>query len=156
VDRAVHEAKQHSEIADRKIEITMGDIPPVIVDTEQVGSALAAIVDNALNATDASKGQIQIHAAHDQYSQRVVLTIADNGCGMDEHTLKHAFDPFFSSRPAGRRRGMGLAKAMRWVESSGGSIRLESRPNQGTRSVILLPAAPITMPQRASESKTAT
>jgi signal transduction histidine kinase len=156
VDRAIHEAKQHTEIADRKLEITMGDVPPVVVDVEQVGQAVSAIVTNALGATDASAGQIQIHAAYDQYSQRVVLTIADNGCGMDEHTLKHAFDPFFSQRPAGRRRGMGLAKSMRWLESSGGSIRLESRPNQGTRSIILLPAAPIVLPTRANESKTAT
>ena len=59
---------------------------------------------------------------------------------MDEATLKRAFDPFFSSKPAGRRRGMGLPKALRWVESSGGSIRLESTPAQGTRAVVLLPA----------------
>jgi putative nucleotidyltransferase with HDIG domain len=156
VDRAIHEAKQHLEMADRKVEITMGDIPPVAVDPEQVGAALQAVVDNAINATDARTGQISVHAAYDQYSQRVVLAIADNGCGMDDHTLKHAFDPFFSSRPAGRRRGMGLAKAMRWIESSSGSIRLESRPNHGTRSVILLPAAPISMPVRASDAKTAT
>jgi signal transduction histidine kinase len=52
-----------------------------------------------------------------------------------------AFDPFYSNKPAGRRRGMGLAKAMRWVEGSGGSIRLESRVGQGTRALILLPAA---------------
>jgi signal transduction histidine kinase len=36
---------------------------------------------------------------------------------------------------------MGLAKALRWVEASGGSIRLESRPGQGTRTILLLPAA---------------
>lgn len=156
VDRAIHEAKQHLEIADRKVEITMGDIPPVVVDPEQVGSALQAVIDNAFNATDAKTGEISVHAAFDQYSQRVVLAIADNGCGMDDHTLKHAFDPFFSQRPAGRRRGMGLAKAMRWLESSGGSIRLESRVGHGTRSVILLPAAPIAMPERTNESKTAT
>jgi signal transduction histidine kinase len=59
---------------------------------------------------------------------------------MEEATQKRAFDPFFSVKPAGRRRGLGLAKALRWVESSGGSIRLESRPGQGTRSIILLPA----------------
>ena len=35
---------------------------------------------------------------------------------------------------------MGLAKALRWIEASGGSIRLESRSGQGTRGVILLPA----------------
>src|SRR4029077_5852026 len=86
------------------------------------------------------KARIEIGAAFDPYSQRVVLTIADNGCGMDETTLKRAFDPFFSSKPAGRRRGMGLPKALRWIESSGGSMRLESSPNQGTQAIVLLPA----------------
>jgi hypothetical protein len=60
---------------------------------------------------------------------------------MDENTAKRAFDPFFSVKPAGRRRGLGLAKAMRWIEASGGSIRLESHAGQGTRSIVLLPAA---------------
>jgi signal transduction histidine kinase len=60
---------------------------------------------------------------------------------MDEHVLRHAFDPFFSAKTAGRRQGMGLAKAMRWIEGSGGSMRIESQPNAGTRVIILLPAA---------------
>jgi signal transduction histidine kinase len=81
---------------------------------------------------------------------RVVLSVTDNGCGMDEHALKRAFDPFFSSRKAGRRRGMGLAKALRWVEASGGSIRLESRPGEGTRAVLLLPAAKPVAPEQAT------
>jgi signal transduction histidine kinase len=78
------------------------------------------------------------------------MSVNDNGCGMDEETLKRAFDPFFSSKPAGRRRGMGLAKALRWLEASGGSIRLESRVDKGTRTIVLLPAAVIeeSTPQR--------
>jgi signal transduction histidine kinase len=72
----------------------------------------------------------------------VVVTVTDNGPGMDEHTARRAFDPFFSSKSAGRRRGLGLAKALRWIEASAGSIRLESRPGQGTRAIILLPAIP--------------
>ena len=73
----------------------------------------------------------------------MAITVADNGCGMDEETLKRAFDPFFSQKPAGRRRGMGLAKALRWIESSGGTMRLESRVGKGTRGSILLPAIAI-------------
>src|SRR5207237_3848713 len=100
-------------------------------------------------ATHERTGRIDIEAAFDPYSQRVVLTIADNGHGMDEATLKRAFDPFFSSKPAGRRRGMGLAKALRWVEGSGGSIRLESRLGQGTRTIVLLPAVDVKGESRA-------
>jgi signal transduction histidine kinase len=71
---------------------------------------------------------------------------------MDEATLKRAFDPFFSCKPAGRRRGMGLAKALRWIESSGGSIRLESRLGQGTRAIVLLPASRSVRPPQTGSS----
>ena len=141
VGKAVQEAKQKNDVADRRLEVTMGDVPAVMVDPGQIAAALQEILDNALQATDPAKGHVSVHAAFDPYSSRVVLIVSDDGCGMDEETVKRAFDPFFSSKRAGRRRGMGLAKALRWVEASGGSIRLESRPGQGTRTVLLLPAA---------------
>jgi signal transduction histidine kinase len=140
VARALHDAKQEADPADRTIEVTMGDIPMVMVDPKQVAAALSEVLNNAIAATDPVSGNVSIHAAYDPYSSRVALTISDNGCGMDQETLKRAFDPFFSSKPAGRRRGLGLPKALRWVEASGGSMRLESRPEQGTRTLILLPA----------------
>jgi len=141
VDRALVQAKARSDQADRTIERTIQDVPLVRVDADQVTAALVEVIDNAIQATDGKQGRLSIQAAFDPYSSRVVMTVADNGCGMDEHTVRHAFDPFFSFKPAGRRRGMGLAKASRWIESSGGSIRLESRREEGTRTMILLPAA---------------
>jgi putative nucleotidyltransferase with HDIG domain len=155
VDRALHEAKTLNDPADRKIEVTMSAVPPVMVDPQQVRAALVEVMDNAIQATDPATGQIVIHGAYDAYSARVVVSVTDNGCGMDEETLKRAFDPFFSSKPAGRRRGLGLAKALRWVESSGGMIRLESRPSAGTRAMVLLPAAWPVATDRAGERKAA-
>jgi putative nucleotidyltransferase with HDIG domain len=141
VQRSIHEAKVHSDPADRQIEVMMGDVPKVAVDPSQVGAALCEVIGNAIQATDPAKGRIEVRSAYDSYSTRVVVTVTDNGCGMDDHTLKRAFDPFFSAKPAGRRRGLGLAKALRWIEASGGSIRIESRSGEGARSIILLPAA---------------
>ena len=140
VGKALHEAKMQHDPADRQIEVTMGDVPRLMVDPRQIAGALQEVLDNALQATDQEKGHVSVHAAFDPYSSRVVVTVSDDGCGMDEETVKRAFDPFFSHKRAGRRRGMGLAKALRWVEASGGSVRLESRPGQGTRTVLLLPA----------------
>ncbi len=141
VARAVHDAKALSDPADRTIEVTMGEVPQISADPRQMCDALVEVIDNAIRATDEKTGAVAIHAAYDSYSSRVVLSVTDNGCGMDEQTLKRAFDPFFSSKPAGRRRGLGLAKALRWVEAAGGTIRLESRPGAGTRAMILFPAA---------------
>lgn len=142
VARAVGDAKAGSDPADRQIEVTMADLPPVLVDAGQVASAIEEVVENAIHATDPKTGIVELHAAYDPYSARVVVTVSDNGAGMDEHTVKRAFDPFFSAKPAGRRRGLGLAKALRWIEASGGSIRIESLLGQGTRAIILLPSAP--------------
>jgi HD-like signal output (HDOD) protein/signal transduction histidine kinase len=170
VEQAVTEAKAGTDSADRTISVTVGDVPAVTVDPKQVAAALAEVVANALQATDpheaasgspprietensgAAFGHVSIYVAFDPYSQRVVLSVADDGCGMDQQTARCAFDPFFSAKPAGRRRGMGLAKALRWVEGSGGSIRLESRLGKGTRAVILLPAARPSPPEAAGEA----
>ncbi len=155
VDRALHTVREQTDVKDRRIEITLGDIPPVNVDAEQITAALVEILLNAVQATDPAEGQIELHAAFDPYSSRVAVTVTDNGCGMDDKTLKHAFDPFFSHLKAGRRRGMGLAKALRWVESNGGSIRLESRVDHGTRVLLLLPAAAVEMQPSAGSKKQA-
>jgi signal transduction histidine kinase len=141
IHKALHDAKAGNDPADRLIEVSHDDLPPVAVDGSQVAAALAEVIENAIQATDPGKGRIGVHAAFDPYSGRVVVTVSDNGCGMDEGTLKRAFDPFFSNKPAGRRRGLGLAKALRWVEASGGAVRLESRVGQGTRAIVLLPAS---------------
>jgi len=140
VDAALSRAKAHADPADRFLEVTFAEVPDVMVDAGQITAALVEVFDNAYQATAVGTGRIGLHGAFDPFSNRVVLTISDNGSGMDDRTLRCAFDPFFSSKPAGRRRGMGLAKALRWVEGSGGSIRLESRIGQGTRVLILLPA----------------
>jgi len=141
LDRALYEVRSMLDPGARRIEVSITDVPPVVVDPVQVQNALVQVLHNAVRATDEKDGHIAIHAAYDVLSSRVVVAVTDNGCGMDADTLKRAFDPFFSSQPAGRRRGMGLAKALRWIEANGGSIRLESRPNQGTRAIVLLPAA---------------
>jgi len=141
IRKALHEAKMINEPADRTIELTIGEVPLVTVDPMQVSAAIGEVIGNAIQATDRNTGLIEIRGAFDSYSGCVVVTISDNGSGMDETTLRRAFDPFYSAKRAGRRRGMGLAKALRWVESSGGSIRLESKQDQGTRAIVLLPAA---------------
>jgi signal transduction histidine kinase len=153
VNKALHEAKATNDPADRNIELTFGDVPLVHVDAQQVTEAITEVIGNAIQATDEQDGQIDIHAAFDPYSSRVVIAVSDNGSGMDEATVKRAFDPFFSAKPAGRRRGMGLAKALRWVEASGGSIRLESRLGQGTRTLILLPAVKTEAPEQQQKQR---
>ena len=116
-------------------------LPRVVVDAEQVGGAVAEVLLNALQHT-AAGGIIGLDANHDATTGRIVLCVSDDGTGMSEEVARHACEPFFSAKPAGRRRGMGLARALRRVDASGGWLRIESTPGAGTRVYVLLPAEP--------------
>ena len=72
-------------------------------------------------------------------SSIVLLTIRDNGCGMDEDTLKRLYEPFFTTKPVGQGTGMGMAMAYGTIHAHHGSIGVESKLNEGTAIYIVLP-----------------
>jgi signal transduction histidine kinase len=68
------------------------------------------------------------------------VTITDSGHGMAEETLAHVFEPFFSTKGAGKGSGLGLVVAKGIVTDHGGSIDVSSAPGRGTEFQIVLPA----------------
>jgi signal transduction histidine kinase len=113
------------------------DIGSVLMDPDQIGLAVTEVVLNAIQAEP--KGSVSVRVHRDAAERRLVIAVEDDGAGMSEHTLSHAFDPFFSARPAGRRSGLGLARARRLVELHGGTIRIRSEAGVGTEVWIALP-----------------
>jgi signal transduction histidine kinase len=114
----------------------------VLVDRGQIEEALRALVTNAIEAVS-SGGRVRImaHVAAD-IARWCEITVADDGCGMDEATVRRAFDPFFSGREAGRGAGLGLSKAWRFIETNGGTVVIASRPGSGTTVSVRLPSNP--------------
>lgn len=111
----------------------------VHIDASHVGEAIRMLLVNAFEAVD-DGGRIRVEARQDA-DGRSTIVIDDDGPGMDSATASKACDPFFSGREAGRGIGLGLPKARRLIEASGGSLTIESRPGQGTRCSITLPVA---------------
>ncbi|MNL01918.1 Sensor protein ZraS [compost metagenome] len=68
-----------------------------------------------------------------------VVSIADNGCGMDDNTMKKIFTPFFTTKEIGRGTGLGLAISYKIIQSWGGFIQVSSALGQGTQFQIYLP-----------------
>jgi putative nucleotidyltransferase with HDIG domain len=115
------------------------DVSDVLVDSAQIASALANIIANAVESYADAMGPVKISAEPRAAPPCLRLRISDLGCGMDDETRKKAASPFFSAKPAGRKRGMGLAFASRLIQLNGGALEIESQPDQGTTVTVTLP-----------------
>jgi PAS domain S-box-containing protein len=78
--------------------------------------------------------------------QYVVISVADNGIGMNEEVKAHLFEPFFTTKAADRRSGLGLATSYGIVHQSGGHLRVESEEGKGTTVHVYLPRVPAPPP----------
>ena len=118
------------------------DVPPSLpalqIDRTLVGRALTNVIDNALHAMPGG-GSLSIRARR-LAATEVELEVADTGVGMDEEALARLFEPYFSTKAVGT--GLGLSIARRNVELNGGTIRVASERNVGTKVTITLPVGP--------------
>jgi signal transduction histidine kinase/CheY-like chemotaxis protein len=69
----------------------------------------------------------------------VVITVADNGIGMDEATVSQAFEPFFTTKEFGKGSGMGLSQVYGFARTAGGTVDIRSKPGLGTTVEVWLP-----------------
>jgi len=115
------------------------DTPKVRFDREQLQGVFRELLRNSIDATEASSRRLTIKAGGDLAEENLVIEVIDNGRGMTAEVLANALDPFYSHRPAGRGRGLGLARAQRWLQQNGGAMRIQSRPTEGTTVELRVP-----------------
>lgn len=110
----------------------------ISVDVKQIKQVILNLIKNALDAIDVHEhntGMIEIGLK--QSEKQVNIFISDNGGGMDQNTLNHLFNPFFTTKEGGT--GLGLSVSYRIIKNHGGSIAVESQVGIGTEFVITLP-----------------
>jgi PAS domain S-box-containing protein len=116
--------------------------PLVEGDTAQLRQVILELVSNASESLDQGEGTIEVRITTEPTDEppkeRVCLEVSDTGTGMSESIRARVFEPFFSTRFAGR--GLGLAAALGIIRGHGGEIRVESEPGRGSRFRVLLPA----------------
>ena len=114
------------------------DCPPVMADETQIHQVVMNLCTNAWHALPEHGGSITVSLQPS--GSNVVLTVRDNGCGMDSATLQRIFEPFFTTKDTGKGTGLGLSVTHGIVKSHGGVIHVESAPGQGSVFEISLPA----------------
>ena len=112
----------------------------VLADPAQLGQVLANLVSNALQALEQHGGRVAISLRRAESG--VVLSVTDNGPGMDAETQRRAFEPFFTTKPLGAGTGLGLSIVHGVVREHGGEVELRSAPGEGTAVMVHLPSGP--------------
>lgn len=113
-----------------------GDVR-VLAERSQLEALLSIFLSNSLDAIGPS-GRIEISCGRPSVD-RLQIQIADNGCGIAPSDKPRVFEPFFTTKEAGKGTGLGLAIARNIVQDHGGTIHLESAPDQGTTVFVELP-----------------
>ena len=120
-----------------RIELTVdvpATLPRVAIDRTLTGRAFTNVIENALHAMP-GEGRLVVSAT--AAAREVVLVVRDTGVGLDEASLAHVFEPYFSTKVSGT--GLGMAIAKRNVELNGGAIAIDSREGEGAAVTLRFP-----------------
>ncbi|MDD2852167.1 MAG: PAS domain S-box protein [Desulfuromonadaceae bacterium] len=120
-------------------------------DRSQLEQVLLNLTVNAQDAIS-GVGTISVNTGHvlldDEYARQhhgmlpgsyILLGFMDTGCGMDDNTLHHIYEPFFTTKPVGHGTGLGLATVYGIVKQHEGYIEARSHVGKGTTFLIYLP-----------------
>jgi CheY-like chemotaxis protein len=120
-------------------------------DAGQIEQVIVNLVVNSRDAM-ATGGLLRIETANvrAEASPMVMLSIVDNGCGMDHETRDQIFEPFFTTKDPAKGTGLGLATVYGIVRQSGGTIGVESEVGEGTAVRVCFPST-LETPKPATE-----
>lgn len=134
------------------------DLRPLLIDGNQINMALRNILDNAREAMSgggtvtirASYQQLIVQNGHPAHNEKFLrIDVSDQGTGMESAQLDKIFDPYYTTKPMGVQKGMGLGLAVAHsiIKKHRGRIEVQSKPGEGTTVSIFLPVSAQTQPR---------
>jgi PAS domain S-box-containing protein len=146
-----------------RLVLELGDtLPPVGADRFQLRQVVTNLILNALDAMEGTRGTLTLRTEpvrleaprNEQYGiapgSYVKVTVSDTGAGITPDARERLFEPFFSTKGAGR--GMGLAAASGIVRAHRGWLGVDTTSARGTSFAILLPVAQESLPRGATSA----
>lgn len=134
--------EMRAQLRSRPVEIEVADMPRVPMDRELISRVLRHLLENALAYSPAGS-PIRLSAARE--SDRLIVTVADQGAGIESAEQPFIFDKFFRGRQhrsSARGTGMGLAISKAIVEAHKGGISAANQSNGGAAFTFWLPLQP--------------
>ncbi len=138
IGRAAEAARAKHRMSDIEIKTSFSGCR-VLGDEYRLFETLVNILDNAVLARDIRKKSHHIAVSSMVSGSSVVITVEDNGVGMDTRTAEESCRPFFTTRAKGEGAGLGLFIAKWIIEKQGGSLSIESEKNVGTKVTVTIP-----------------
>lgn len=145
------------------IELNLCELMVIIADSSQIQQVVMNLIINAAEAIGDNNGTIRISLnradivegeADSDFAGRAIeagiyacLEVSDNGCGMDQETENRIFEPFYSTKFAGR--GLGMSSTLGIIKSHDGALQFSSKPGAGTTFKVYLP-----LPSEADAAET--
>jgi signal transduction histidine kinase len=118
-------------------ELVLGKIPIVNIDTFKISQLLNHLLTNAYEAINQS-GSITVCSK--QQNGHIEISVADNGCGIEQKLQEIIFDPCFSTHKSAESTGLGLAISRAIATEHGGSLVVNSTPGKGAIFTLTMPA----------------
>ncbi|OLP49936.1 hybrid sensor histidine kinase/response regulator [Allorhizobium taibaishanense] len=138
------------------VDVTIPErLPSVLADANQVELALLNLAVNARDAMP-NGGTIRVELKEAEQAEEVdglargryvVLSVIDQGLGMDAETLQKAIEPFFSTKEVGKGTGLGLSMIHGLALQLNGRLKLTSAPGQGTTAELWIPVSTAAVPE---------
>jgi len=111
---------------------------PIPCEPQRIKQLFLNLVVNAAQAIEEG-GRIQVRSR--EHEGFALVSVEDDGCGIEPEVAERIFDPFFTTKGIGMGTGLGLSISHEIVRRHGGSIEVDSKPGRGTAILVRLPLA---------------